>query len=179
MAQNPAADTVVGGQPSEPNQLTADGYKRLVGEMEMLQTQQKPQLLAAAKRARLLLAPGTSLPTLDSIQSDLLLADQRIIELEKILRNVEIIGDGPVPETVQPGWGVTVRYDDEQKLEQVLTVVGPLEADVLRGFITADSAVGRALLGKPVGAKVKASDGPDSVDLTVDSIEKAPVGGAQ
>lgn len=169
---DPSTSDVV-APPSAPNLLTETAYKRLVAERESLQQIQRPALEQRVRQAKLFLAPADGAMVAAVAEGDLAVMDQQIEQLQTILKNVQIIGEGPVPETVQPGWGVTVRYDDEQKLEQVLTVVGPLEADPLRGYITAESPVGRALLDKPVGAKVKAEDGTDTVELTVVSIEKA------
>lgn len=175
MAQNPVADSGVGGQPTDPIRVTAGGAKQLQDELSLLEKSQRPMLETRLRRTRLLLAPSDSAVAEVNIESDLKLAKQRIAELESMLARVQIIGEGPVPETVQPGFGVTVAYDDGDKA--IMTLVWPLEADLTRNYVAVVSPVGRALLGKPVGAKVKAEDGPDSVDLTVVSIEKAPVGG--
>ncbi|MFN0072431.1 MAG: GreA/GreB family elongation factor [Chloroflexota bacterium] len=72
--------------------------------------------------------------------------------------------------TAQPGSVVTVRHEDGS--EETLTLVGPLEADISRGYISGESPAGQALPGKAAGAKVTAGTAADAVTLTVARIGK-------
>ena len=173
MQNDASISSTVGTGQDEQYVLTRAGLEQRRQTLEALRTTYRPQLERQIRRRRLLLPAGEGAPEQIGLFSNLDDLDRQIAELEKIVTQAKVIGDGPVPETVQPGWGVTVRYDDGKGDEAILTLVGPLEVALSRDYIAMNSPVGRALLDKGVGAKVKAEDGTDSVELTVVSIEKS------
>ena len=81
--------------------------------------------------------------------------EARIEELEKILKDVELVNEEDIDlGTINVGCQVRVM-DKSAKQELEFKIVGSTEADSLRGKISNESPVGAALLGHKVGDTVK------------------------
>jgi transcription elongation factor GreA len=92
----------------------------------------------------------------------------RIMELEHILQNVELIKKPKGDTKVQLGCTVTLKGKDGAK--KVFQVVGTVEADPLSGKISDESPIGQALLGKKVGDEVEIKTPADTTTYKVASI---------
>ena len=80
--------------------------------------------------------------------------ETRIAELEKLLRNAEIIDEENLNEDqIQLGNRVLL-FDIEFEEEIEYTIVGSTEANPMQGRISNESPVGQALLGAAVGDTV-------------------------
>lgn len=80
------------------------------------------------------------------------MVENRIVYLEKILKNAKII---PVAKNHQiVGVGARVKLEIDNQLAD-FTIVGKAEADPAQGFISNESPLGQALLGKKNGEVVK------------------------
>lgn len=80
--------------------------------------------------------------------------ETRIAELEKLLRNAEIIDEENLNEDqIQLGNRVLL-FDIEFEEEIEYTIVGSTEANPMQGRISNESPVGQALLGAAVGDMV-------------------------
>jgi transcription elongation factor GreA len=151
-------------------ELTSAGRDRLAGELAHLRDTMRPGLAERGRNARLFLAPTDATGIIDMSERDLASVNGRIARLEAMLANAQIIGEGPVPATVQAGFPVTVRDDDGR--DETLTIVSSVEADPSRGLISNESPAGRALLGKPSNSTVHVDAGADTLTLTVVRIGK-------
>lgn len=86
-------------------------------------------------------------------KNDQALVEGRILTLEAMLRNAVVIEDAERERgVVAIGASVRVTEGDE---EQTYAIVGPAEADPLRGMISNESPLGRALLGHRAGDEVE------------------------
>lgn len=94
--------------------------------------------------------------------------ENRIKEIENILKSVEIIQKPKNDGAVQLGSTVTITANGTTKQFEV---VGTIEADPLEGKISDESPIGRALLGKKVGEEVELKIGNDVRCFTVSSIK--------
>lgn len=83
----------------------------------------------------------------DAAREEQGLLESRIAEIEDILLNAEIIGNGSKTK-VTLGSKVELQTSDKTVLYHV---VGPVEADPLEGKISNESPIGAALFGKKVG----------------------------
>lgn len=83
----------------------------------------------------------------DAAREEQGLLESRIAEIEDILLNAEIIGNGSKTK-VTLGSKVELQTGDKTVLYHV---VGPVEADPLAGKISNESPIGVALFGKRVG----------------------------
>lgn len=78
--------------------------------------------------------------------------EARIMELERILQNVEVIKKPKGDAKVQLGSTVKLQGNG---VEKVFKVVGTVEADPLSGKISDESPIGQALLNQKVGDEVE------------------------
>lgn len=140
--------------------LTDDGLKKLQDELENLKTNGRADIAEKIKVAR---GYGdlSENSEYDEAKNEQAKIEARILEIETMLKNVEIIADvkGKAKSVVI---GVKVKVlDVEYDEEEVYRVVGQTEADPRNGKISDESPVGKALLGKKVGDEVvvEAPDG--------------------
>ena len=93
--------------------------------------------------------------------------EARIDELEKILKNVEVVVEEEVDlEKINVGCTVLV-HDDEFDEEIEFKIVGSTEANSLQGKISNESPVGQALMGKKVGDVVDVETPAGNIRYTV------------
>ena len=140
--------------------ITDDGLKKLQDELENLKTEGRADIAEKIKVAR---GYGdlSENSEYDEAKNEQAKIEARIVELEAMLKNVEIIEDVKgKAKTVVIGVKVKV-LDEEYGDESENRVVGSTEADPRDGKISDESPVGKALLGKKVGevATVEAPGG--------------------
>ncbi|MCK9187315.1 MAG: transcription elongation factor GreA [Candidatus Colwellbacteria bacterium] len=80
--------------------------------------------------------------------------ESRIIELEDIIKNASIIKKSSSQEFVDLGCEVEVEVKDKIRS---FTIVGSNEARPEEGFISNESPLGRAIIGKKIGDSAKVS----------------------
>ncbi len=99
--------------------------------------------------------------------------EARIDELEKILKNVEVVVEEEVDlEKINVGCTILV-HDDEYDEEIEFKIVGSTEANSLQGKISNESPVGQALIGKKVGDVVDVETPAGNIRYTVLKIERS------
>ncbi len=133
--------------------LTDDGLKKLQNELEYLKTEGRKDIAEKIKVAR---GYGdlSENSEYDEAKNDQAKIEARIVELESMLKNVEII-QAESGDTVTMGSKLKVldvEFDEECEYQ----IVGSPEADSRRGLISDESPVGKALLGHKVGDEVVA-----------------------
>lgn len=130
--------------------LTYTGLKKLEDELENLKVVRRKEVAAKIKEAREQgdLSENAEYDAAKDEQRDI---EARIDELEKILKNVEVVVEDDVDlEKINIGCTVDV-YDREFEEEIEFKLVGSTEANSLAGKISNESPVGKALIGKKVG----------------------------
>ncbi len=97
--------------------------------------------------------------------------ESRIRFLERMIKTAEVIDDNTSEDQVGMNKTVTVRVEEDQTTE-VYKIVTTMRGDSLKGLISIESPLGKALLGHKVGDKIsiKVNDAY-SYDVTVLSIE--------
>jgi transcription elongation factor GreA len=88
-------------------------------------------------------------------------AENRISEIEHILKNVEIITAPKNGNQVRLGSKVVLRGKGSKKDKEFL-IVGTVEADPLIGKISDESPLGKVLIGKKVGEEVEIANPSES-----------------
>ena len=133
--------------------ITEDGLAKLKQELETLKTTGRADIAEKIKVAR---GYGdlSENSEYDEAKNEQAKIEARIVELESMLKNVEIIED--VRESANTVViGVKVKaLDMEFDEECEYRVVGSTEANPLEGKISDESPLGKALLGKTVGDEV-------------------------
>ena len=133
--------------------ITDDGLKKLQQELETLKTEGRADI---AEKIRVARGYGdlSENSEYDEAKNEQAKLEARIIEIETMLKNVEIIEDiKGKAKTVVIGVKVKVldvEYGDEDEYR----VVGSTEADSREGKISDESPIGKALLGKKIGDEV-------------------------
>ena len=130
--------------------LTYTGLKKLEDELENLKVVKRKEVAGKIKEAREQgdLSENAEYDAAKDEQRDI---EARIEELEKILKNAEVVVEDDVDlDTINIGCTVDV-YDKEFEEEIVFQLVGSKEANSLAGKISNESPVGKALIGKKVG----------------------------
>lgn len=89
----------------------------------------------------------------------------RIEEIKATLENVKVFKGSSGKSTVDVGSGVFV--DSQERGRQEFVIVGSAESDPLKGFISNESPLGNAFLGKKKGDKVKVKTPKGEVEYKI------------
>lgn len=152
--------------------LTYAGLKALEEELENLKVVRRKEVAVKIKEAREQgdLSENAEYDAAKDEQRDI---EARIDELEKILKNVEVVVEEEVDlEKINVGCTVLV-HDDEYDEEIEFKIVGSTEANSLQGKISNESPVGQALMGKKVGDIVDVETPAGNIRYTVLKIERS------
>lgn len=151
--------------------ITDDGLKKLQDELEHLKTFGRADIAEKIKVAR---GYGdlSENSEYDEAKNEQAKIEARIVELEAMLKNVEIISEiKGAAKTVKAGVKVRV-YDEEYDEECEYRVVGSTESDPKNNKISDESPVGKALMGKKVGDEVIVEAPAGEIKLKVLAISK-------
>ena len=135
------------------NLLTYAGLKALEEELHDLKVVKRKEVAEKIKEAREQgdLSENAEYDAAKDEQRDI---EARIEEIEKILKNAEVIVEDEVDlDKISVGCLVKV-YDEEFEEEMEFKIVGPSEANSLQGKISNESPVGKALIGAKVGDEI-------------------------
>ena len=132
--------------------LTVEGFERLQKELDYLRTEKR---IEVADRLRNALEDGELIENaeLEAAKNEQSFVEGRIKELEILLSNAHLIEENSKSDTVQVGSKVKVKEEGYDPEEYV--IVGAAEADPRLGRISNESPIGKALLNKKAGDKVK------------------------
>jgi transcription elongation factor GreA len=133
--------------------ITAEGLEALKAELERLEGAARHEIAARIQAARELgdLKENAEYHIAKEDQALLETKIQRLVERLRSARVVEAPAGGE-----EVAFGSTVRIVDEQTgRETAFTLVGPTEADVGAGKLSAESPVARALVGRRAGDRVE------------------------
>src|SRR6187549_3895986 len=137
----------------EPEKITAEGLVALRAEIDQLESEGRAAMAVRIKAARELgdLKENAEYHIAKEDQAHLETKIKRLVER---LRNAVVV-DAPTDATVV-GFGTTVTVADEQTgREATYTLVGPTEADLSAGKLSAESPVARALMGSRAGDEIQ------------------------
>ena len=136
------------------NILTEEGLKKLEDELEDLKVNKRKEISEKIKEAREQgdLSENAEYDAAKDEQRDI---EARIEEIEKLLKNAEVVSSDEV-ESGKVSIGSTVRILDVEYDEELeYKIVGSTEANSLKGKISNESPLGRALIGAKEGNVVK------------------------
>lgn len=143
-------------RPDEANRrsyITPEGYRKLEHEAHHLWTVERPKLTRAVAVAA---AEGDRSENAEYIYGKKKLAeiDRRLQYLGKRLTNLTIVSDPP-PASDRVYFGAYVTLEDEEGTTVTYRIVGPDETDATLGYISIESPMAKALLGKAPGDEVQ------------------------
>jgi transcription elongation factor GreB len=134
------------------NYITPEGVKVLRDELDYLWKVERPRVTQAVSEAA---AQGDRSENADYIYGKRRLReiDRRVRHLTTRLDLLTVVSEPPShPDRIFFGAWVTLESDAGEEFRY--RIVGPDEFDVSRGFISMDSPMGRALMGKREGDDV-------------------------
>ena len=135
---------------TKKNILTYEGLKKLEDELQDLKVVKRKEVADKIKEAREQgdLSENAEYDAAKDEQRDI---EARIEEIEKILKNAEVVVEDEVDlDTINIGCKVKI-LDMEYNEELEYKIVGSTEANSLKGKISNESPVGKALLGRKLG----------------------------
>lgn len=139
---------------TKKNILTYAGLKKLEDELHDLKVVRRKEVAGKIKEAREQgdLSENAEYDAAKDEQRDI---EARIEELEKILKNAEVVVEDEVDlDKINIGCIVKI-LDVEYSEELEYKIVGSTEANSLKGKISNESPVGKALIGHKVGDTVE------------------------
>jgi transcription elongation factor GreB len=136
--------------PSSPY-ITAEGHRRLQAELKQLWVDRREVVAAITAAA----AEGDRSENAEYIyrKKQLRGMDGRIRYLQKRLDVLQVVAEKP-PRADQVFFGAMVTLEDDDGAESCYRIVGADEIDAERGWISVDSPVARALLGRAVDEEI-------------------------
>ncbi len=145
--------------------LTADGLEKLKRELETVRGRRGE----AAERLKEAFQPGDieDNPEYEAAKEEVNLLDLRIYELEELIGRAEVIVDHR-SDVVGPG--CTIEVEDGNGDRETYQLVGAVESDPAAGKISLESPVGKALIGRRLGAVVTVPVPDGSVRLKLTKI---------
>ena len=154
------------------NILTYEGLRQLEEELQDLKVNKRKEVAEKIKEAREKgdLSENAEYDAAKDEQRDI---EARIEEIDKILRNAEVVVEEDVDvNKINIGCKVRlldVEYEDELEYK----IVGSTEANSLKGKISNESPVGKALMGAKVGDLISVETQAGMVQYKVLGIEKS------
>ena len=131
--------------------LTAEGMQTLKDELQELSTTKREDIAHRLKEAK---ADGdlSENAMYDAARDEQSFVEGRISEIEHILKHAVVITNKGKGGPVALGSKVHVELEEG---EQKYVIVGSTEANPDKGYISDQSPIGKALLGKKIGDEVE------------------------
>jgi transcription elongation factor GreB len=152
--------------------ITPEGARKLNDEFDYLWNVDRPRV---AEAVRIAAAQGDRSENADYQYGKQRLReiDTRVEFLDRRLKELKIVD--PVTTTGEEGrvtFGAWIRLEDEDGEETLYRIVGPDEFDPAQGYISMDSPVGRALLGKEAGSDVRVRRPKGDIEYTIVEVSR-------
>jgi len=163
-------------QPVGSKYITAEGHKRLTEELDYLWKKKRPEVTRILSAAA---AEGDRSENAEYIyrKKELREIDARVRFLRKRLENMVIVDRIPT-NTDKVYFGAWVTIENADGDEKTYRVVGPDEFDPKLGYISMDSPMGKALLGKvlddEISITVETKDGAVKSTYIINDIRYKP-----
>ena len=154
------------------NILTYQGLQKMEEELQNLKVVRRKEVAQKIKEAREQgdLSENAEYDAAKDEQRDI---EARIEDIEKILKNAEVVVEEEVElDKISIGCKVKI-LDVEENEELEYKIVGSTEANSLKGKISNESPVGKALLGAKIGDVVKVETHVGELEYKVLEIQRS------
>lgn len=154
------------------NILTYEGLRLLEDELQDLKVNRRKEVAQKIKEAREQgdLSENAEYDAAKDEQRDI---EARIEEIDKILKNAEVVVEDEVEvDVINIGCKVKIldlEYNDEMEYK----IVGSTEANSLKGKISNESPVGKALLGARIGDTINVDTHSGMIQYKILEIQKS------
>jgi len=157
--------------------ITPEGLARLRAELDQLWRHERPRVTQAVQEAA---AQGDRSENAEYIYGKRRLReiDARVRFLRQRLEGMTVV-EKPPADVTRVFFGAWVTLDREDGVQVRYRIVGPDETDAAASYISMDSPLGRALLGKTVDTEVSVAlpAGPTTftvVDVAYETATRSP-----
>lgn len=149
--------------------LSKEYLEKLEDELEYLKTKRRPEIAEKIKIARSFgdLSENADYDEAKNEQGEI---ESRIAKVEDMIRNAKTIEVDLNSDEVGVGNTVTV-HDEEFDETMDYKIVGTAESNPVKGFISNESPVGAALLGKKVNDRVEVTTPNGKMYFTIKDIK--------
>lgn len=132
---------------------TKEGFKALVDEITYLKGEKTEEVKKNLAYARSL-GDFSENSELDAAKDEQGQVVARIVELEELIKNAEIIDENDIKEDIINLGSTVTLFDYDMDEETEYYIVGTNEADPMKGRISDRSPIGSAIIGKTVNDTV-------------------------
>jgi len=148
--------------------LSQEGIETIKKELQELKTKKRQEIAARLQEAKDLgdLSENAEYFEAKEAQS---LNENRIIELEKLLKNAVVIETSSEEDIVRVGSTIEVKSNNGP---ETFNIVGSAEAKPQEGKISNESPLGRAFLGRKIGDKIEVKSPSGITKYKIIKIEK-------
>ncbi len=149
----------------KPIYISKEGLQKMKDELHFLKTQKRQEIASRIEKAKEL---GDLSENADYTEAKEALAfnEGRILDLEDAIMRAMVI-ETKSGDAVSIGCRLRVSVNGREK---DLAIVGSTEADPVKGLISNESPIGRALIGKKVGETAEVSAPSGQIRYTIVSI---------
>lgn len=149
--------------------MTVEGKEKLEEELHTLKTVKRKEVVERIKIARDF-GDLSENSEYDSAKEEQAFVESRIAQVEKMIRNAQIIEDSEDVNTVDLGRKVTfIELPDGE--EETYTIVGSAEADPFEGKISNDSPIAKSLIGKEKGDEVMVPTPGGEIEVKIVNVQ--------
>ena len=151
--------------------LTKNDIKKIEEEIEYRKLVVRKEAIEAVKEAR---AHGDLSENFEyhAAKKDKNSNESRIRYLERMIRTAEVISDDSREDEVGLNNRVTLYFEEDEE-EEIYKLVTSIRGNSLKGMISTESPLGKAILGRRLGERVKVKvNGETGYEVVIRAIDK-------
>ncbi|MCI8852201.1 MAG: transcription elongation factor GreA [Lachnospiraceae bacterium] len=151
--------------------LTKNDIKKIEEEIEYRKLVVRKEAIEAVKEAR---AHGDLSENFEyhAAKKDKNSNESRIRYLERMIRTAEVISDDSREDEVGLNNRVTLYFEEDEE-EETYKLVTSIRGNSLKGMISTESPLGKAILGRRLGERVKVKvNGETGYEVVIRAIDK-------
>lgn len=148
--------------------LSKEYLEKLQDELEYLKTKRRPEIAEKIKIARSF-GDLSENADYDEAKNEQAEVESRIAKVEDMIRHAITFEENTNTDKVGVG-NTVVIHDEELGMDLEYKLVGTAESNPLEGFISNESPVGAALIGKKVGDRVETITPQGKIYYTIKEI---------
>jgi len=152
---------------SEHFLFTKEGLEKIKAELLEIKEVRLKQIAQRLKEAREL-GDLSENSEYEEAKNEQAFVSGRASELEKMIKYAEVISENRSCTKVDVGCRVVVEADGNK---ESYAIVGSAESDPVNGYISADSPLGRSLIGSKKGDKIKVAAPAGQIEYKIVNIE--------
>lgn len=152
--------------------LTENDIKKIEEELEYRKLVVRKETIEAVKEAR---AHGDLSENFEyyAAKQDKNKNESRIHYLERMIRTAEVISDDSREDEVGINNTVTLYFEEEDE-EETYKLVTSIRGNSLKGMISTESPLGKAILGRKIGERVRVTvNAQTGYDVVIRAIDKS------